>query len=47
MAGFFYTIGCSLMHMGMLITLFFVKRPNFEKARALDDQYFENINSIE
>ena len=37
LAGIFYTIGCSLMHASMLVTIFFVKRPNPEAARSLDN----------
>lgn len=39
-AGFFYSIGCSLIHFALLITLVgFVKWPNQEAARKYDEEF--------
>lgn len=35
-AGFFYILGCSLVHFSMGISMIFIKWPNLEQAKALD-----------
>lgn len=42
-ASIIYSLGCSLIHMAMLFTTFFVDKPNIEKAREFDLQYKNEI----
>ena len=35
-AGFFYILGCSLVHFSLFISMYFVTWPNVEKAREYD-----------
>ena len=46
MAGFFYGLGCSLVHLSLLIGQNFVKKSNRERARNLDQQYFEQLDAL-
>lgn len=40
-AGYFYALGCSLIHMSMIITMFFIRYPNVEAAKKFDELYME------
>ena len=42
-AGVFYTVGCSLLHLAFLVAILFVKRPDVDKAREFDDVYFKQL----
>ena len=42
-AGILYGVGCSLIHLAMFITMFFIKFPDVEKARKIDQNYFETV----
>ena len=38
-AGFFYLLGCSLVHFSMFVTNMLVKWPLMNEAKILDDEY--------
>ena len=42
-AGYFYALGCSLIHFSMIITMFFIQYPNVEEAKKSDQLYMERI----
>lgn len=46
MAGFFYGFGNTLIHFSLLITAFFIKGPDFKKAKALDRAFFVDLENI-
>ena len=47
-SGFFYALGCSLVHLSLLITMLTTLRPNIERAKELDlewqQKYPDKIN---
>ena len=45
MAGFAYTIGCSLVHLSLLVALSVVKWPDVEKAKQYDTLIVETAIS--
>ena len=42
-AGFFYILGCSIVHFSLFIAQFFIHRPNIEQAKAYDAEYLKNV----
>ena len=44
-AGLVYSLGCSLVHFTLFICLFFVKRPNINKAIKSDQTYVETLKA--
>ena len=45
MAGFFYGFGNTLIHFSLLIATFFVERPDQEKIKMFDQNYFAELES--
>ena len=37
--GFLYSMGCSIIHLALLITLFIIKKPNLAEATRIDNDY--------
>ena len=46
MAGFFYGFGCSLIHLALFVAIHFVQRPNVERAKELDQEYYGQLEAI-
>ena len=46
MAGFFYGFGNSLIHLALFVAANFVDRPNIERAMALDQAYFKELEDM-
>lgn len=46
MGGFFYGLGVSIIHLALLVGALFVKGPQFEKARELDEKFIEEIQDL-
>ena len=44
-AGFFYGLGCSLVHLCMFFAILFIERPHLDKAKEMDKKYHEDIKS--
>jgi len=42
-AGFFYGLGCSLVHLCMFFAILFIDRPHLEKAKEMDKKYYNDI----
>ena len=40
-AGFFYGLGCSLVHLSMLGAMLFINYPDVEAAKKYDGQYLQ------
>ena len=38
-AGFFYALGCSLLHFSLLVVILFVKKPDLSLAKEYDEEY--------
>ena len=41
--GFLYSLGCSLVHFALFITIFTVEPPDHEAAKKFDDEYLKSI----
>jgi hypothetical protein len=41
----FYSLGCSLVHLSMFITIWFVKPPNTEMGKIMDQSYTEQFQN--
>lgn len=37
--GFLYSMGCSIIHLALLITLFIIKKPNLAETARIDNDY--------
>jgi len=46
-AAFLYSLGCSLVHLALFITIFFVEMPNVDRAKEFDSKYAEQAGAKE
>jgi hypothetical protein len=47
MAGWTYSLGCSLVHLALLISIFFVNGIDQKRAKELDEDWHNKIKLIE
>ena len=43
MAGFFYGLGCSIVHLALFVAANFVRRPQLDRAKELDRLYLQDL----